>query len=559
MPTLRLLACAILAFCLIQCTAPPAPTPPPAAQTTVAPAPQATPTATPAPATHTPEPPAPALWVEPNLSAPLKTAIEETAQQHGLTMVNDPAQAALRVTLVETPDPLLIAERVYAVADRFATLRSGVTLADIERVWRGTAAAGIDTLVVTPDTATALTPLLGAPAPAVTQVASADLVETVWQTPRALAIVPFDELTPRLIALPLDGQNILDRHLDLTHYPLVVRVFVEGDGASGVAFYNALREQIEATNRDPARMTSIVMTGVTAMGRFTADAIDRSGDMAFPARRVADVLSAADLTHVSNEIPFVENCPPNLVHDSIRLCSKPEYIETFKALGVDIVGLTGNHAGDFGYDNYVKTLELYEQNGMKYYAGGRDLAEARKPLIVEHNGNRIAFLGANSFGPPSYWATDDKPGSNGYDAERMKEDIAAARSQADLVFVEYQADEVYDYTPDATNTTIFRRTLTDGADVVTGVQNHHPAAVEFDPGGTREILYGLGNFSFDQMYDDEVRSGLIPRHLVYKGKLLQTELLATMLEAYAQPRWATPAERERILRGVFGASRFKFE
>jgi hypothetical protein len=32
---------------------------------------------------------------------------------------------------------------------------------------------------------------------------------------------------------------------------------------------------------------------------------------------------------------------------------------------------TGNHAGDFGYDNYVKTLELYEANGMGYYAGGR--------------------------------------------------------------------------------------------------------------------------------------------------------------------------------------------
>ena len=74
--------------------------------------------------------------------------------------------------------------------------------------------------------------------------------------------------------------------------------------------------------------------------------------------------------------------------------------------------------------------------------------------------------------------------------------------------------------------------------------------------GTREILYGLGNFSFDQMYDDEVRQGLIPRHRIYNGKLLQTELLTTMLEKYAQPRWATAAERDTILSAVFGASKF---
>jgi Bacterial capsule synthesis protein PGA_cap len=414
-------------------------------------------------------------------------------------------------------------------------------------------------LIVSHDTAAGLTPLLGAPAATVKRVQAGELVDTVWKTPHSLAILPFDQLTPRLIALALDGQSVLDRQLDLKNYPLVVRVYVQGNDERVAEFYNALREQVAPTNRDPKRMTSLVMTGVTAMGRFTADTIDKRGDPAFPARVVAPVLSQADITHVSNEIPFVENCPPNLTHDSIVLCSKPSYMETFKLLGVDIVGLTGNHAGDFGYDNYVKTLELYEKNGIKHYAGGRNLDEARKPLIVEHNGNRIAFLGANSYGPQGYWATPDKPGTNGYDPERMKQDIAIARRQANLVFVEYQADEVYDYKPDATNIKIFRRTLDDGADVVTGVQNHHPAAVEFAADGTREILYGLGNFSFDQMYDDDVRGGLIPRHLIYDGKLLQTELLTTMLDYYAQPRWATASERQHILDGVFGASGFNLE
>lgn len=556
----RLFVFCWIALFIVGCAAGPTATPiPPTIAPTARPSPTRTVTPIPPTATLAPSPETRTLWLEPNLDGTLRNAIFEAAQAQNLTLVSDPKDATLLVTLVQAPDPLLLTESVYVVADRFATLRNGVKFGDVQQVWQGRPTATINGLVVTNDTASALTPLLGAPGALVMVVAPEALTDTVWKTTGALAILPFDQLTPRLIAQTIDGQNILDHTLDLTTYPLVVRVYVEGTTEQLPAFYNALHDRIPPNNRDANRMTSLVMTGVTAMGRFTAQAIDDSGDPAFPARVVAPILAQADITHVSNEIPFVDDCAPNLEHDSIRLCSKSANIETFKVLGVDIVGLTGNHAGDFGYDNYVKTLELYTANGMKYYAGGRDTTEARTPLIVEHNRNRIAFLGANSFGPEAYWATADKPGTNGYDAAAMKEDIGLARRQADLVFVEFQADEVYAYTPDATNAEIFRRTIADGADVVTGVQNHHPAAVEFADKGTREILYGLGNFSFDQMYDDEVRGGLIPRHLIYDGKLLQTELLTTMLDKYAQPRWARAAEREAILRGVFEAGGFKVE
>lgn len=551
----------VYTFCmafLISCSSEPTATPVPPTPLPIQ-SPRPTQTATRTPATLTPEPKRATLWVESALPAELRAAIQEAAQAQQLEVVTDANKSDVRITLVNSSTPVLITEKIYAVADRFATLRDGVKFGDIQQVWEGRAGNGISALIVSQDTATALAPLLGEAAETVKIVPPDALVETVWKTPHALAILPFDQLTPRLIALPLDGQNILDHTLELANYPLIVRVYAQGATERASALVTAIRQRIPATNRDTGRMTSIVMTGVTAMGRYTAQAIEQSGDPAFPARIVAPILSQADITHVSNEIPFVDDCPPNLVQDSIRLCSKSANIETFKVLGVDIVGLTGNHAGDFGYDNYVKTLDLYTQNGMRYYAGGRDETEARKPLIIEHNGNKIAFLGANSFGPQSYWATADKPGTNGYDADKMQADIASARKQANLVFVEYQADEVYDYTPDATNVTIFRRTLQDGADVVTGVQNHHPASVEFSADGAREILYGLGNFSFDQMYSEEVRGGLIPRHLVYQGKLLQTELLTTMLDKYAQPRWATAQERENILNGVFGASGFKLE
>ena len=91
-----------------------------------------------------------------------------------------------------------------------------------------------------------------------------------------------------------------------------------------------------------------------------------------------------------------------------------------------------------------------------------------------------------------------------------------------------------------------------GADIVTGVQSHVPQAVEFGEGGL--ILYGLGNLFFDQMWSLPTRQGLIARHTVYDGRHLSTQLLTTILEDFAQPRWTTDSERELLLRPVFTAS-----
>lgn len=517
----------------------------------------------PAPTQPLPTTPAPTrgsatLYLAPELTTDLRAAIEPIAVAQKIKLAPNESAASLSISNRASQGAQLLTEQVYAVAAWFPTLRTSVTFADLQKLWKGQPTAdGFDTLLVAASDAPALTALFGAPSNSVHVVKPGDIVPQLWKNPNALAILPFDQLTVKLTALPVDGQSVLDRDLDVSKYPLVARYYVNGDAAQAKPFFDALRPHIAATNRDTASMTSIVMTGVTAMGRYTAYTMDQKQDPAYPARKVANILSRADITHVSNEITFVDNCPTNLENDSIVLCSKPSYIATLKLLGTDIVGLTGNHMGDYGFDNFLKTLDIYDANGMKYYAGGRNTAEARRALIVQDHGNRIAFLGANSFGPQSYWATDTQPGTNGYDANVMKQEIEKAQARADLVFVEYQADEIYDYAPDAVNTTIFRGTIDDGADVVTGVMAHHPGTIEFSADGKRIILYGLGNFAFDQMFNDEVRQGLIPRHTLYKGHLLQTELLTTMLEDYAQPRWATPAEHEKILRGVFDASGFK--
>jgi hypothetical protein len=75
----------------------------------------------------------------------------------------------------------------------------------------------------------------------------------------------------------------------------------------------------------------------------------------------------------------------------------------------------------------------------------------RAALILEHNGNRLAFLGANQFGPERYWsqrgrqvsawAGPDLPGSARFDRGQMIADIQAIRPEVDLVLAEVQHTE----------------------------------------------------------------------------------------------------------------------
>ncbi|WP_423225646.1 CapA family protein [Candidatus Amarolinea aalborgensis] len=513
-----------------------------------------TPTATP---TSTPIPPK-TLALDLSAPAALRTEIVAWASAQGVILITDTATATLTIGPRAGDNAVLLAEQVYAAADWFATLRSGIASASLQGLWQGQPTDdGLQVLLVTEETARALTGLWGPPGPTVAVVTAEDLLTRLWKEKTALAIAPFDALMPQMAALPVDGLNILARDLPLAQYPLAVRTWISGDAGLAQALARALPMQAPLTNRHTDHITSLIMTGVTAMARNTAYAIEQRGDPAFPARKIADVLSAADITHISNEIPFYTGCEARPIKDLLVLCSKPAYMAAIKLVGADIIGLTGNHMLDYGIEPFLYTLDLYDKEGLPYYGGGRNDVEASRPLTITDHGNKLAFLGANSFGPEWNWADSKSPGARVYDPATMKQSITDIRPWADVILVEYQAEETYEYEPSYNNQIQFRATLADGADIVTGVQAHQPQAVEFSQDGRRIILYGLGNLFFDQMFADNVRQGLIPRHTIYEGRLLQTELLTTILEDYAQPRWATAAERERILKLVFAASGFK--
>ncbi len=551
--------------------APLPPTEPPSAATAVPPA-----TATPAPsptATPSPMPTRASLGLELAPGAPQAAAdaLLAALAAAGKPASVVPSEADVQLAAQSREGAILAWERIFAPVDRLSSVLEGVTVAELRDVWTGAGATPNFTAIY-PDQAIVadLEALLGPAGPAVKPQPAAGVADAVWADPLGLGLMPFEGLSVRLRALRVDGlASPTDNRFAADTWPLTARGWLLPLTPRGSRALDALAGQLPFVNRDPAKLTVLVMTGVTAMARNSAVAIERSGDYGFLARQVGPELAAADITIISNEIPFIPGCVANNTLNNLILCSKPEYFLNLELSGVDAVGLTGNHQNDFGYANMRASLAFYAERKIPVYGGGTNEKAARQPIVLIHNGNRLGFLGANQWGPEWYWsgtgekvsawAGPDYPGSARFDRAQMVADIQALAPQVDLVFAEVQHTEFnnagdYQTEPIPSQEADFRAMSDAGAQVVTGVMAHAPQAVELREG--RVILYGLGNLYFDQTWSWPTRTGLVARHTIYNGQLINTELLVTVIETNFQLRWATPEERIQVLRSVFDVSRW---
>ena len=567
------------------------------------PAPTPTPTRTPRP-TETPIPsptPTPAwpvtVFIPIGLPAPVSDALNSVIADHPDVFTLAPSAEAADVqvaldpstalgtgpsTAPETgpstpsdagPGATLLAEWMYAIVAPFPTLVDEVAWADVANSWSGTPTGPFADrpLLMTAETAVTLATALGDPAThSVDLVPAEEMVQRAWDTRPAWAIVPFGQLEPRWKVLRLEGASVLDQDLDAATYPLAVRASATGLERGVTKLQELLAEQasqqapyavgdsvtaVPLTNRDPARMTVVVMTGVTALTRGTASRMDRLG-VTYPAQDIRPWLVEADITHVSNEVSFAENCPPPADYRTMVFCSNPSYIELLEDVDVDVVELTGNHLLDWGVEAMKNSLRMYEERGIPYYGGGWDLAQAQSVLTLTHGVHTFAFVGCNPAGPASDWATEDLPGSApcnfGALAEQLGPQVRQLRDQGIIPIVTLQYLENPTYEPTGLQRVDFRALAEAGAAIVSGSQAHQPQGFDFH-GGTF-IHYGLGNLFFDQMQSLETRQEFIDRHTFYDGRHISTEVLTAILEDYARPRPMTPEEREALLTAAFAAS-----
>ena len=406
-------------------------------------------------------------------------------------------------------------------------------------------------LLMDESTLEALSAAWSEPAPGSVEVVPAgDLLATAWERESAWAIVPFEALDPRWKVLKIGGVSPIQKDFDPSEYPLAIPF-----GIRPAAENLQLPAEI-LTNRDPEKFTDLLLTGVTALVRGTALTMERRGVL-YPGEAIRDLTRGVDFMHVNNEVPFTPDCPfPDLYPQYLVFCSDVRYLDLLLDIGTDVVELSGDHFGDHGPEGTLFTLDLYDDAGLPYYGGGHNLEEGRAPLLLEHNGNKIAFIGCNAKGSDYYAPADaDTPGAVPCDFDYLDEVIPRLKADGYVVVMTFQHNEYYSYQAQPDLVRDFGRVAAAGADIVSGSQAHQPHGMAFADGAF--IHYGLGNLFFDQYHyceDYACDYAFMDRHIIYDGRYISTELIPIRFVDMARPVPMNAEERADFLAMMFAAS-----
>jgi len=264
---------------------------------------------------------------------------------------------------------------------------------------------------------------------------------------------------------------------------------------------------------------------------------------------VKPFFQSADYVHVSNEVSFMNGC---VFAPGTRFCSKEPHFQAYREIRANVVELTGNHTRDFGDEPFLKTLAWFERNGMKTFGGGRNAAQASKPLYLAlKGGGTISLAGFNELCPLRECADASVPGANQYTRDRAKSTIDAIRKQNPRAFIiaTVQFGEVNSYKPTENQRKISYDLAETGADLVFGSQAHQVQQMEFYKG--KILLHGLGNFFFDQTHTFGLRQGYFMNLYFYKGRLISMRPVFTWIDERFRPVPANAEQARQIKESIY--------
>lgn len=234
-------------------------------------------------------------------------------------------------------------------------------------------------------------------------------------------------------------------------------------------------------------------------------------------QHVAGLIRSADITFANSEQTYAEG---GYLIRGYGSNSESRNLPAVVSAGFDVISLANNHTLDWGTEVLLETMKKLKKAGLPYVGAGKDIDEARRPVILERSGNKVGFLAYSSVHPKGYEADKDKPGLNPIriwtiyeqtdyqpgtpprivtlpykeDLAAMVEDIRKLKSQSDVVVVSMHWGQhiiprvIPEYCFD-----IGHAAIDAGADVVLGTHTHIGKGIEMYKG--KAIFYSTGNFA----------------------------------------------------------------
>ena len=327
------------------------------------------------------------------------------------------------------------------------------------------------------------------------------------------------------------------------------------------------------TEPPPSGSITLIAGGDVTLGAHYEEWVDglRAKGQSGPAvdgwgfSEVKPLFAGADLVVVNLECPFTDRGEP--IPKNFNFRARPSTVSVLIDAGVRAVSLANNHLMDYGPDGVADTVTTLDAAGIAHFGAGANLAEARKPAIVRVGGLRIAFLGYLILGekhpePAVVWATETTAGVAGHPSdwtvvERMvREDVAAAKAQADLVIPFFHWGREGSKGPDAYQISLAKAAVESGAAAVLG---SHPHVLHgMGRIGKVPVFYSLGNFVFGGNWNPRDKDSVLLKARFDRSGYLGAELFPMKTDRFPdrpiQPYPLTGTDAQAVMQRLRNAS-----
>jgi poly-gamma-glutamate synthesis protein (capsule biosynthesis protein) len=185
----------------------------------------------------------------------------------------------------------------------------------------------------------------------------------------------------------------------------------------------------------------------------------------------------------------------------------PKVIESLKKVNFSVLSVANNHAGDWGRDAFMDTVNRLKIDGVKVVGGGINYHDAERVSVVEVNDYTVGFVGFSDIGPDWLEAGVNTPGILLARSSYHDEVISRASEEVDFLVVSYHFGEEYQSEANSRQRFLAKKAIEKGADAVIGHHPHVVQPIEIYKKGI--IAYSLGNFIFDQNFSTETMEGML--------------------------------------------------
>jgi len=216
------------------------------------------------------------------------------------------------------------------------------------------------------------------------------------------------------------------------------------------------------------------------------------------------ILRSTDLNVINLEAALTRS--EHIVPKVFNFKSDPEHARSLLAARIDVANLANNHVLDFRAEGLAETLETLDRAKILHTGAGKDLEQARAPVIIEKNGIRIGIIGSTD-NEPDWKAGPGTPGINYVavgDLPGLKDDISRLRKDVDILILTMHWGPNMVPRPSEAFQAFAHALIDAGVDIIHGHSAHLFQGIERYKKGL--ILYDTGDFVDDYYVDPHMRN-----------------------------------------------------